>query len=168
MATSDESIELLRIKVEGYLNIVRIHRELDARADDLLAEAGVRGITLAQATALLVLVQERQPITAARLAALLNVSPVTVGRFVRSLEDNKWLRRKPDPLDGRAMLLEVTKKTHRNLTRFFEVTDRLMEDAYAGFTPTDVRDAVALLARCRQNLYRISGKHEAEGQVQLL
>ena len=118
MAKSKKELELLRTKVEGYLNIIRIQRELELRSADLLETAGIKGITPAQASALLVLVQEQVPTTAARLAELLNVSPVTVGRFVKSLLDNKWIRRKPDPDDARAMLIEPTKKTLNTLPAF--------------------------------------------------
>ena len=162
-----DSRELLRVKIEGYLNLVRIHRELEARAVQLLEDEGVHGMTLAQATALLILVQERAPITAARLADLLNVSPVTVGRFVRSLEQNKWLRRRPDPNDARAMLLEPTRKTLNSLARFFNVTDRLMADAYAGFSIREVELMVKHLARARRNLYQAAGKLDLRPQVLL-
>lgn len=124
-------------------------------------------MTLAQATALLILVQERAPITAARLAELLNVSPVTVGRFVRSLEQNRWIRRRPDPNDARAMLLEPTRKTLNGLGRFFDVADRLMEEAYAGFTDREVQQMVAHLARARRNLYEAAGKPDIQPQVML-
>src|SRR5690606_34551552 len=58
-----EDRALLRVKVEGYLNLVRIHREIEARALELLDRAGIHRMTMAQATALLVLVQEGAPIT---------------------------------------------------------------------------------------------------------
>lgn len=158
-------IQLLRIKIEGYLNLVRIHREVESRASELLDQAGIAGMTMAQATALLVLVQEGAPITAARLAGLLNVSAVTVGRFVRSLEQNKWIRRRRDPHDARAMLLEPTRKTFARLGRFFTVTDQLMQEAYEGMSDHEVRAAVKLLATIRRNLYRASGKPDTEPQA---
>lgn len=164
MATSDDT-QLLRVKVEGYLNLVRIHREIEARALRLLGQAGIRGMTMAQATALLCLVQEGAPITAARLAGLLNVSPVTVGRFVRSLEQNQWIRRRPDPGDARAMLLEPTRKTYQQLGRFLAVTDQLMNEAYEGFTERQVKSLVELLAAVRKNLYQASGKPDTQPQA---
>jgi DNA-binding MarR family transcriptional regulator len=158
-------IQLLRVKIEGYLNVVRIHREVESRASELLGRAGIDSMTMAQATALLVLVQEGTPITAARLAGLLNVSAVTVGRFVRSLEQNKWIRRRRDPEDARAMLLEPTRKTFAQLGRFFMVTDQLMQEAYQGMEDHDVRAVVRLLAAIRRNLYRASGKPDTEPQA---
>lgn len=160
-----EDRTLLRIKVEGYLNLVRIHRELEARALELLEGAGITGMSMAQATALLVLVQEGAPITAARLAGLLNVSAVTVGRFVRSLEQNEWIRRQRDPGDARAMLLEPTRKTHQHLGRFFAVTDQLMEEAYRGFGAGEITGLVKRLAAIRRNLYEASGKPDTQPQA---
>jgi DNA-binding MarR family transcriptional regulator len=167
MNQADDPRAQLRIQIEGYLNVVRIHRELEARATTLLEEAGIDGITLPQATALLVLVQEGAPITAARLAGLLNVSQVTVGRFVRSLEQNGWIRRRPDPADARAMLLVTTDKTMSTLGQFLGVTNRLMDDAYLGMSSGEVADMVASLARVRKNLYHASGKEDTRPQVLL-
>ena len=168
MPKSKKELELLRAKVEGYLNIIRIQRELELLAADLLDAAGIKGITPAQASALLVLVQERAPTTAARLAALLNVSPVTVGRFVKSLLDNKWIRRKPDPEDARAMLIEPTRKTYNTLPSFFAVTGQLMDEAYAGYEAGEIDALVQLLVRTRRNLYASSGKDDTVTQMQLL
>lgn len=168
MAKSKRELELLRTKVEGYLNIIRIQRELELRSANLLEQAGLEGITPAQASALLVLVQEQAPTTAARLAELLNVSPVTVGRFVKSLLDNKWIRRKPDPADARAMLIEPTKKTLNTLPAFFAVTGQLMDEAYAGYKAGEIQSLVELLIRTRRNLYEASGKPDSATQMQLL
>lgn len=158
-------IQLLRVKIEGYLNLVRIHREIESRALELLTDAGIDGMTMAQATALMVLVQEGAPITAARLAGLLNVSAVTVGRFVRSLEQNHWIRRRRDPDDARAMLLEPTSKTHARLGKFFAITDQLMQEAYEGMDEHDVHAVVELLAAIRRNLYQAAGKPDTVPQA---
>lgn len=164
---ADDRRRLVRRQVEGYLNLVRIHREVEARALSLLADAGIDGMTMAQATALLVLVQERKPITATRLAALLNVSTVTVGRFVRSLEQNGWISRRTDPADGRAMLIAATPQTYASLDTFVAVTEQLMDEAYEGFEPADVEDLLAHLAELRKNLYRQAGKPDTDPQLML-
>lgn len=163
----DDRRKLVRRQVEGYLNLVRIHREIEARALALLADAEISGMTMAQATALLVLVQERRPITATRLAELLNVSTVTVGRFVRSLEQNGWIRRRADPADGRAMLIAPTEKTYDTLDTFVAVTEQLMDEAYAGFESEDVEELLAHLAELRKNLYRQAGKLDVDPQPML-
>ena len=160
--TPDAHRLLVRRKVEGYLNLVRIHREIEARALELLAQEGIEGMSMAQATALLVLVQERQPITATRLAGLLNVSTVTVGRFVRSLVHNGWIVRRPDPDDARAMLLLPTEQTAQALERFIEVTERLMREAYEGFQEADVESLLVHLEALRRNLYRAGGKPDTD------
>ena len=164
LPVADAARQMLRRQIEGYLNLVRIHREIEARALSLLAEAGIEGMTMAQATALLVLVQERKPITATRLAALLNVSTVTVGRFVRSLEQNGWIRRRTDPDDGRAMLIAATERTYASLDNFIAVTARLMNEAYEGFESDDVEELLAHLAELRRNLYRQAGKPDTDPQ----
>ncbi|MEM9491733.1 MAG: MarR family transcriptional regulator [Myxococcota bacterium] len=162
-----KSRELLRVKLEGYLNLVRIQRELETVSARLLSDHGIDGMTMAQATALLVLVQEAAPITATRLAGLLNVTPVTVGRFVRNLLQNGWIHRKPDPNDARAMLLEPTKKTYTQLGAFFDVTNLLMANAYGEMGGDRVKSLVRSLAEIRGNLYEASGKPDTQPQVML-
>jgi len=162
MKENAEARQLLRRKVEGYLNLVRIHREIEARALALLEEAGIADMSMAQATALLVLVQERMPITATRLAHLLNVSTVTVGRFVRRLIDNGWIVRRPDPQDGRARLLAPTDQTYRSLDVFTRVTEQLMAEAYEGLALADVETLLAHLAELRRNLYQAVGKPDTD------
>ncbi len=119
-------------------------------------------MTMAQATALLVLVHERKPITATRLAELLNVSTVTVGRFVRTLEQNGWLHRRPDPSDARAMLIAPTGQTHTMLHVFVSVTEQIMDEAYQGFGHEDIEGLLGQLAEIRGNLYRVAGKPDAD------
>jgi DNA-binding MarR family transcriptional regulator len=86
---------------------------------------------------------------------------------VRSLEQNRWIRRRPDPNDARAMLIEPTRKTLNGLGRFFNVADRLMAEAYAGFAERDAIQMVAYLARARRNLYEAAGKPDIRPQVML-
>lgn len=162
-----KTLELLRVQIDGYLNLVRIHREIEQRSIKLLEGQGIEGMTIAQATALLILVQEGKPITATRLASLLNVTPVTVGRFVRSLVQNEWIHRTRDPDDARAMLLEPTQKTYSRLGQFFHVTNQLMDDAYGGFSPEEVETLVTGLIQVRRNLYVASGRPEPEPQAML-
>lgn len=140
------------MKVEGYFHLFRIQREIEAQAIPLLRERGLGEMTLAQATALIAVVQEREPITAARLAELLHVSPVTVSRIVAKLEKQRWIRRRPHPEDARALLIGPTAKTRRSLPLFLEVANALIERAYAGYSKEEIRTIVELLQRTVENL----------------
>jgi DNA-binding MarR family transcriptional regulator len=60
-----------------------------------------------------------QPITPTRLAALLGMPPTTLSSYLHRLEARRQIRRRPNPDDGRSMLLEVTKAGDRNVLAGF-------------------------------------------------
>ncbi|MFO0632413.1 MAG: MarR family transcriptional regulator [Nannocystaceae bacterium] len=141
-----------RLQAEAYLDLTRIHRVIERRTAELLSEQGLRDVTPAQAGALMVLFQARAPLRARALAAELGLSEVTVGRFVHALHDAGWVRREPDPDDSRAMLLAPTPKAYRALPRFIAVSNTLLDEAFAGFSPHEVSRVAQTTERLRRNI----------------
>jgi hypothetical protein len=90
--------------------------------------------------------------TARQLAAQMNLSEVTVGRFVRALESAGWIVRAAHPDDSRAILLSPSRKAYRAFPRFLAVSNALLSDTFAGMAEADVRALVALTERARANL----------------
>jgi DNA-binding MarR family transcriptional regulator len=82
----------------------------------------------------------------------MSVSEVTVGRFVRALEEEGWLERRPDPDDSRARLLEVTEKTRDHLPAFIRVTNTVLDQAFAGVGRDELLRLAELLAEVRGRL----------------
>ncbi len=72
-------------------------------------------MTPAQANALMILFQHKSAMTARQVAQEMNLSEVTVGRFVRALESGGWVVREPDPNDSRAILISPSRKAYRAL-----------------------------------------------------
>jgi DNA-binding transcriptional ArsR family regulator len=99
-----EDIAWRRFQTEAMLTFSRVHQQILRRTARRLEEAGIDGITPAQANALIVLFNARGPINAQALAAALGVTEVTVSRLLRRMEDDGWVERAQDPRDGRAML----------------------------------------------------------------
>ncbi|MCY1007918.1 hypothetical protein OV079_20640 [Nannocystis pusilla] len=66
MATTGSELRLRRLQSEAYLNLSRIHRELERKVADLLVESGLQEVTPAQLGVLIHLFQERAPLTARR------------------------------------------------------------------------------------------------------
>jgi DNA-binding MarR family transcriptional regulator len=78
------------------------------------------------------LVRERGPLTSAELAALTGLSTGAVTGVVARLERAGFVRREPDPHDGRKQILSTTETAHARLTEVFaglaERTHELLDD----------------------------------------
>jgi DNA-binding MarR family transcriptional regulator len=125
---------------------------MDRNVEGHFVQSGLTDITPAQANALMVLFEAREAMTARRLAEALSLSEVTVGRFLRALESRGWVARERDPSDSRAILVSPTPKARESLPRFIDVTNALMDQAFAGLP--DARLAVLLdgIRHVRENL----------------
>ena len=82
----------------------------------------------------------------------MGLSEVTVGRFVKALEASGWVRRDPDPSDSRALLVRPTPKARAALPRFIAVSNAMLDDAFAGFSPEDVARIARTTERLRHNI----------------
>jgi DNA-binding MarR family transcriptional regulator len=49
------------------------------------------------------------------------VTKQAIGELVTELEDRGWVRRVPDPMDGRAKLIQLTRKGHKLMDAAYEV-----------------------------------------------
>lgn len=145
-------INLRRAQAEAALNLSRIQREMERRLASMLASEKLENVTPAQANALMILFQEKGSLTARQLAAQMNLSEVTVGRFVRALESANWVVRKSHPSDSRAILISPSRKAYRAFQRFLRVSNGLLEEAFAGFTKKQVEQMVGMLEQMRGNL----------------
>lgn len=125
---------------------------VDRSVATLFAREGLKEVTPAQGGALMILFQERAPMTARQLATRMGLSQVTVGRFIRALHDSGWVSREPDPDDARAMLLRPTRKAMRALPRFIRVSNALFDRAFYGFPDAAIRTIAATTERLRKNL----------------
>lgn len=95
------------------------------------------------------------PLRAGELADRACLDPSTISRHLRSLEDEGYVERTPDPDDGRATLLEVT-DAGRNLVHEARRQKLLhLERAVADWTPEDLAALTRLtrkLADCMETL----------------
>ncbi len=90
----DDDVARLRIA------LARISRHLDRQA---------RGDTLTRTqTSVLGTVIRLGPVRISELAEVEGINPTMLSRIVAKLEDTGLLRRRPDPADGRAALVEIT------------------------------------------------------------
>ncbi len=141
-----------RTQTAAFLDLARIIRAMDRNVDHHFTRVGLTDITPAQANALMVLFEAREPMTARRLSEALSLSEVTVGRFLRALEQRGWVARERDPADSRAILVSPTGKAREHLPRFIEVTNTLMDQAFAGLAPERLASLLQGIQHVRQNL----------------
>ncbi|MEQ1501855.1 MAG: MarR family transcriptional regulator [Myxococcota bacterium] len=145
-------LERRRRQTQALVDLARIRNVSERKIEGWLAEEGLRAITPAQANALLVLVNARQPLSQVQLARALSLSEVTVGRFVRAMEDAGWVERDRDPGDARAYRIAPTARAREALPRFIAVSNRLLDEAFAGLDDASIDRVTRCIAVLRGNL----------------
>ncbi|MFS8204536.1 MarR family winged helix-turn-helix transcriptional regulator [Streptomyces sp. CWNU-52B] len=93
------------------------------------------------------------PVRQSELIKAVELDPSTVTKMLQRLELAGHVRRRPDPRDGRAVLVEATDDScglHDEVTRAWT---GLEEQSLAGLTPTEREQLTGLLARVEANLY---------------
>lgn len=147
-----QTLDLRRVQAEAYLTFVAIGRALEKRVAAQFEAHELTDVTPAQANALMILFAAKQPLQARALAARMELSQVTVGRFLKALEQQGWIAREPDPRDARAMLIRPTDKAYRSLPIFIEVSNAMLDQAFAGFSRPEIRRIATVAGRVRSNL----------------
>ncbi|MGH3191398.1 MAG: MarR family winged helix-turn-helix transcriptional regulator [Streptosporangiaceae bacterium] len=87
-------------------------------------------------------IMEHGPLRLSDLASSLGVEKASMTPRVQQLERVGLVRRNPDPSDGRACLLEISREGRRVLARLHLARQQLLEDILADW-PEHVRAAVA-------------------------
>jgi DNA-binding MarR family transcriptional regulator len=101
------------------------------------------GLTMPE-TAALARLERGGPATAAALAKAEQISPQSMGATLAGLEARGFVARRPDPGDGRRILLSATRaglgalRTRRNAK-----TERLARALATGFTPAELQQLMA-------------------------
>jgi len=147
-----DTLELRRVQSEAYLTFVAIGRRLERRVAALFDEHGLHDVTPPQANALMILFAAKEPLQARTLAQRMELSQVTVGRFLKALEQQGWVARDPDPDDARAMLVRPTAKAYRTLPSFIAVSNTMLDQAFDGFSRPEIRRIATVAGRVRENL----------------
>ncbi len=148
----EDAIVRARKTTEALLAIGALDRQGSRLTAAWFDELGIEGVTPAQANALVVIFEARGPTTAKAVAERLSVSEVTVGRFIAALEREGWIDRVRSDTDRRAWLLVPTPKAYDTLPRFIEVSNRIIDTAFAGIPQRNVDSFIRTLGRVSENL----------------
>ncbi|MCM2419354.1 MarR family transcriptional regulator [Streptomyces sp. RKAG293] len=124
-----------------------------ARAHRMAAGRLLRGAGLYAGQELLMMrLWDAGPQRQAELIKLLDLDPSTVTRMVQRLEQSGLVTRRPDPDDGRAVLVEATEDGHALRAPVEDAWRKLEEITVAGLSADDRRELARLLARVEDNL----------------
>ncbi|MEZ4316605.1 MAG: MarR family transcriptional regulator [Myxococcota bacterium] len=147
MQTVTTDLAFRRLQADILLDLQRIRHVTERRIDELLKDHEL-DVTPAQANVLMTLFQSRHAMTARQLARDMQLSEVTVGRFVRALENGGWVERERDPSDSRAILVGPTPKARAALPRFIAVSNAIQDVAFAGLE----RQVVERIGTCTRRI----------------
>ena len=91
-------------------------------------------------------------INQAKLADLLEITPIALGRLLDRMAEGGWIIRHPDPADRRAHRLALTQKADDALEDALAVGNTVRDEALAGLSDTEQVELIGLLQRVRENL----------------
>ena len=96
------------------------------------------------------------------LAERLDMEPITLCRIVDRLEEAGLVKRKPDPSDRRAWLLELTQKAAPVLKKLMSLAHDLAVEATDGIEERDLKVLQNQLASIRGNVARPAERGKAQ------
>lgn len=118
---------------------------------DFLARNPVQGLT-PELWRLLYCLDRDQGGRQTDLAAVMDVTPVTLGRMIDQLEKRGLARRSPDPDDRRALRVSLTAKATAPIARMRSLVDETRQRAMQGLSRKDQDRFWELLGQIRGNL----------------
>jgi len=146
-APMNDTVNTLRaLEHEVTLMVRRIKRVVAERAraiDPTLMPIGL---------IMLGLVHEQGPVRQTVLVETLGMDKGAISRQVQNLLDLGLVVREPDPADGRAALLSVTAEGEHRLARVADERRAMLEQRLSDWSPDDLAQFVALLARYNRSL----------------
>ena len=146
-APTKDTVETLRaLEHEVTVMVRRIKRVVAERAraiDPTLMPVGL---------IMLGLVHEQGPVRQTVLVETLGMDKAAISRQVQHLLDLGLVVREPDPADGRAQLLTVTADGEHRLARVADERRAMLEQRLSDWSPDDLGQFVALLARYNRSL----------------
>jgi DNA-binding MarR family transcriptional regulator len=99
------------------------------------------------AIAILASLHATGPVRLSALARRTDLEAPLISREVRDLAAGGYVRRSPDPTDGRAGIVELTAKGRRTYDTFRTATDEIIAESFGDWSAADLRTLAGLLER---------------------
>jgi MarR family transcriptional regulator for hemolysin len=109
------------------------------------------GLTRSQWQVLTYLAQN-EGINQARLAELIEIEPITLGRIIDKLETLRLIKRNPHPTDRRRWLLHLMPAARAKLEQAREYDDVTRREAMVGVSEDDAQRLLKTLQALKENL----------------
>jgi MarR family transcriptional regulator for hemolysin len=97
---------------------------------------------------------KNEGINQARLAELIEIEPITLGRIADKLETLMFIKRNPHPTDRRRRLLHLMPAARSRLEQAGEYGEVTHREALAGVSETDRQHLLKTLQALKENLTR--------------
>ena len=98
------------------------------------------------------LLAQNEGINQARLAELLEIEPITLGRIIDRLETLRLIKRNPHPTDRRRWLLHLMPAARPKLEQVRELGEVISSEALAGVPEDDRQRLLKMLQALKANL----------------
>lgn len=108
------------------------------------------GLTRAQSRVLAYLAWKGE-MNQARLAELLEITPISLTRLLDRMEGYGWVERVASGEDRRAFVIRLTRKARTMFPRVLEVGDEVAEEGLRGLSAAERDTLIRLLQRVRKN-----------------
>lgn len=105
----------------------------------------------------LVALQNGNASTQRDLARFAKVEQPPMAQMLARMERDGWIKRTPDPADGRSRRITLTKAAQDRMPEAIQILFQGNREAMAGFTQEEELQLAGLLARLIGNLDRIAG-----------
>jgi DNA-binding MarR family transcriptional regulator len=125
--------------------------------DDLQRGLAARGLTQTRAQALWAILH-LEPVTQAKLAEALRVTPRNVTTLIDALEETGFAARKDHPTDRRATLIELTAKGRKAASRLKMETGEFAELLFGDWSAADVAQFTRTLDRIIVRMQKAGAK----------
>lgn len=139
------------MEIHGGNMVSQIKHLSDRIFDRILAEKDIDAFNGAQGRILYALWQEEN-ISLRELSDRTGLAPTSLTGMIDRMESSELVCRIPDRSDRRKTLLALTDKARTLRQDYTDVSDRMTQIFYAGFTEEEICQSEKILARIHENL----------------
>lgn len=98
-------------------------------------------------------IARRNPgIRQSRIACMMEIEPITLGRLLDRMQKSGWIERKEDPKDRRVNSILLTDKARDILSQMRPIALDVRRDALKGFTAEEYTTLLTYLKRMKTNV----------------